>query len=70
MYKFLGLVVYLGFGNWDGILVNGLVYWFKDLLIMEGNFLDWIGLVYWIDKDILGLLVIVKIDEVLIVFGK
>lgn len=70
VHKPAGLVVHPGFGNWDGTLVNGLAYRFKDLPIMEGNSHDRIGLVHRIDKNTSGLLVIAKTDEALTALGK
>lgn len=70
VHKPAGLVVHPGFGNWDGTLVNGLAYRFKDLPIMEGNSHDRIGLVHRIDKNTSGLLVIAKTDEALSALGK
>jgi 23S rRNA pseudouridine1911/1915/1917 synthase len=57
-----GLVVHPGSGNWDGTLVNGLLYYFnsKDLPVMEGNTKQRPGLVHRIDKDTSGLMVIAK----------
>jgi len=70
VHKPAGLVVHPGFGNWDGTLVNGLAYRFKDLPLMEGNSHDRIGLVHRIDKNTSGLLVIAKTDEALSALGK
>lgn len=61
--KFVSFVVYFGVGNWIGILVNVLIYYCGDSLLGIGG-VKWFGIVYWIDKDILGFLVVVKMDEV------
>lgn len=57
--KLVGLVVYLGVGNYSGILVNVLL--FCDLLVVV---LLCVGIVYCLDKDISGVMVVVKILEV------
>jgi len=54
-----GLVVHPGFNNFDGTLVNGLVYHFNQLPELPGNS-GRPGLVHRIDKDTSGLLVISK----------
>ncbi len=54
-----GMVVHPGFNNWDGTLVNALIFHFKNLPEMEGNE-GRPGLVHRIDKDTSGLLVIAK----------
>jgi len=54
-----GLVVHPGFNNFDGTLVNGLVYHFNHLPELPGNN-GRPGLVHRIDKDTSGLLVISK----------
>ncbi len=54
-----GLVVHPGHGNYTGTLVNGLVYYLKDLsLFSEDDPRP--GLVHRIDKDTSGLLVVAK----------
>ena len=53
------LVVHPGFNNFDGTLVNGLVYHFNQLPELPGNS-GRPGLVHRIDKDTSGLLVISK----------
>lgn len=59
--KFQGMVVYLVFGYFNYILVNVLLY-YSLLLMINGEF--WLGIVYCIDKDIFGLLMVVKNDWV------
>lgn len=53
--KLKDLVVYLGVGNLDGIVLNVLFYYY--LLIVE---VLCVGIVYCLDKDIMGLMVVVK----------
>jgi 23S rRNA pseudouridine1911/1915/1917 synthase len=55
-----GLVVHPGHGNWDGTLVNALLYHFKDLAKGTEEFRP--GLVHRIDKNTSGLLVVAKDD--------
>lgn len=54
------MVVYFLVGYFKGILVNVLFYYVDYLLVI--NDVVWLGIVYWIDKDILGLLMVVKND--------
>lgn len=54
-----GMVVHPGYGNWNGTLVNALVYHFKQLPELPGND-GRPGLVHRIDKDTSGLLLISK----------
>lgn len=56
------MVVYLVLGNYNGMLVNVLLFYCKDLFSINGVIR--LGIVYRIDKDILGVLVIVKNDDV------
>ena len=53
------MVVHPAHENWEGTLVNALVYYLKDLPEMKGNE-GRPGLVHRIDKDTSGLLVIAK----------
>ena len=57
-----GLVVHPGFNNFNGTLVNGLVYHFNHLPELPGNS-GRPGLVHRIDKDTSGLLVISKNEK-------
>ena len=57
-----GLVVHPGFNNFNGTLVNGLVYHFNQLPELPGNN-GRPGLVHRIDKDTSGLLVISKNEK-------
>ena len=50
-----GLVVHPGVGNWEGTLVNGLLYYFGDKAYPY--------LVHRIDKDTSGLLLVAKTEE-------
>ena len=54
-----GMVVHPAFNNWNGTLVNALVYHFQQLPTMKDNE-GRPGLVHRIDKDTSGLLVIAK----------
>lgn len=60
--KFCGMVVYLVFGYYSGMFVNGLMVYCKDLFGINGVMC--FGIVYWIDKDIFGLFMVVKNDLV------
>jgi 23S rRNA pseudouridine1911/1915/1917 synthase len=55
-----GLVVHPGAGNWNGTLVNALVYHFDQLSGAAGRIRP--GIVHRIDKDTSGLLVVAKND--------
>ena len=55
-----GMVVHPGHGNYTGTLVNGLLYYFKNLPINSSNRP---GLVHRLDKDTSGLLVVAKNDN-------
>jgi 23S rRNA pseudouridine1911/1915/1917 synthase len=59
--KAAGMVVHPGFNNYDGTLVNALIYHFDHLPTASGDRRP--GLVHRIDKDTTGLLVIAK-DEI------
>lgn len=57
--KVAGMVVHPAHGNWDGTLVNALVYHFQNLpTSRHGEFRP--GLVHRIDKDTSGLMVVAK----------
>lgn len=60
--KDAGMVVHPGYGNWDGTLVNALVYHFSQLPQLSGND-GRPGLVHRIDKDTSGLLLISKNEK-------
>ncbi|RMB56202.1 RluA family pseudouridine synthase [Dokdonia sinensis] len=55
-----GMVVHPGHGNYDGTLINGLIYHFDNL---PNNSSERPGLVHRIDKDTSGLLVIAKTEH-------
>lgn len=59
--KEAGMVVHPGYNNWEGTLVNALVYHFQQLPEMQGNE-GRPGLVHRIDKDTSGLMVIAKTE--------
>ncbi len=59
--KEAGMVVHPGYGNYEGTLVNALVYHYKNLPMFNGDDAR-PGLVHRIDKDTSGLLVIAKND--------
>ena len=56
-----GMVVHPGAGNYEGTLVNGLMYEMDDLAEVNGEFRS--GIVHRIDKDTTGLLMVAKNDE-------
>lgn len=55
-----GMVVHPGHGNYEGTLINALIYHFDNL---PNNSSDRPGLVHRIDKDTTGLLVVAKTEE-------
>lgn len=57
--KLCDLVVYFGVGNLDGTVLNVLFYYY--LFIVD---VSCVGIVYRLDKDIIGLMVVVKIVSV------
>ena len=57
-----GLVVHPGNGNYNNTLVNGLMYYTKNLSNIGGEFRP--GIVHRIDKDTSGLLLIAKTNQV------
>lgn len=57
-----GLVVHPGAGNWDGTLVNALLYHCKDSLSGIGGVLR-PGIVHRLDKETSGLMVVAKNDR-------
>lgn len=56
-----GLVVHPGPGNWDGTLVNALLFHLDRLSHMGEDFRP--GIVHRLDKDTSGLMIIAKTDE-------
>lgn len=58
--KAAGMVVHPGHGNYEGTLINGLIYHFDNL---PNNSSERPGLVHRIDKDTSGLLVIAKTEH-------
>lgn len=58
------MVVHPGYGNFDGTLVNGLIYHFQNLPEMEGNE-GRPGLVHRLDKNTTGIMVIAKTEYAL-----
>jgi len=67
--KEAGMVVHPGYGNWDGTLVNALVFHFKQLPQLPGND-NRPGLVHRIDKDTSGLLLISKNEKAMTLLAK
>jgi 23S rRNA pseudouridine1911/1915/1917 synthase len=67
--KEAGMVVHPGYGNWDGTLVNALVFHFKQLPQLPGND-GRPGLVHRIDKDTSGLLLISKNEKAMTLLAK
>ena len=65
--KEAGMVVHPGFGNYDGTLVNGLAFHFKNLPNMGDETRP--GLVHRIDKNTSGLLVIAKNERSMTIMG-
>ena len=57
--KAAGMVVHPGHGNYEGTLINALIYHFENL---PNNSSDRPGLVHRIDKDTSGLLVVAKTE--------
>lgn len=57
--KVAGMVVHPGHGNWDGTLVNALLWHFKNIGHQELNPL----LVHRIDKDTSGIILVAKTEE-------
>ena len=57
-----GMVAHPAHGNWDGTLVNALVYHFQNLPTHRNGEIR-PGLVHRIDKDTSGLLVVAKTDQ-------
>lgn len=66
-----GMVVHPGFNNWDGTLINGLLYHLRghDLPTSDGEH-PRPGLVHRIDKDTSGLLVIAKTETAMTKLAK
>lgn len=64
-----GLVVHPGYANFNGTLLNGLVYYFQNKFDKNGNPII-PHLVHRIDKDTSGLLLIAKNEEAQIVLSK
>ena len=56
--KDYNMVVHPGAGNWDGTMVNALLYHIKDLKAIKGEIRP--GIVHRIDKETSGLLVVAK----------
>ena len=56
-----GLVVHPAHGNWDGTMVNALLYHIKDLSGINGELRP--GIVHRLDKDTSGVMVVAKNDR-------
>jgi 23S rRNA pseudouridine1911/1915/1917 synthase len=67
--KEAGMVVHPGYGNWNGTLVNALVFHFNQLPQLPGND-GRPGLVHRIDKDTSGLLLISKNEKAMTYLAK
>jgi len=67
--KEAGMVVHPGYGNWNGTLVNALVFHFSQLPQLPGND-GRPGLVHRIDKDTSGLLLISKNEKAMTYLAK
>ena len=68
--KNAGLVVHPGHGNYDGTLVNALLYHFDQLPELPSDYSGRPGLVHRIDKNTSGLLVVAKTENALTVLAK
>lgn len=67
--KEAGIVVHPGFGNYEGTLVNGLLYHFENLPEAKGNE-GRPGLVHRLDKNTTGLMVVAKTERALTLLAK
>ncbi|MDI9480259.1 MAG: RluA family pseudouridine synthase [Bacillota bacterium] len=56
-----GMVVHPAHGNWDGTMVNALLYHIKDLSGINGEIRP--GIVHRLDKDTSGVMVVAKNDQ-------
>jgi 23S rRNA pseudouridine1911/1915/1917 synthase len=68
--KEAGMVVHPGHGNYDGTLVNALVFHFEQLPELPSDYSGRPGLVHRIDKNTSGLLVIAKTENALTKLAK
>ena len=59
--KNYNMVVHPGAGNWDGTLVNALLFHIKDLKAIKGEIRP--GIVHRIDKETSGLLMVAKSEK-------
>ena len=57
-----GMVVHPAAGNWSGTFVNGLLYYCRDLIRLDGSIRP--GIVHRLDKDTSGILIAAKTLEV------
>ena len=67
--KRAGLVVHPGYGNFNGTLLNGLMYYYQDKMGKDGKPIV-PYLVHRIDKDTSGLLLVAKNEEAQVVLAK
>ena len=68
--KVAGMVVHPGHGNYDGTLVNALLYHFDQLPELPSDYAGRPGLVHRIDKNTSGLLVVAKTERALTKLAK
>ena len=68
--KEAGMVVHPGHGNYDGTLVNALIFHFEQLPELPSDYSGRPGLVHRIDKNTSGLLVIAKTENALTKLAK
>ena len=68
--KVAGMVVHPGHGNYDGTLVNALLYHFNQLPELPSDYAGRPGLVHRIDKNTSGLLVVAKTERALTKLAK
>jgi len=59
------MVVHPGYGNYDGTLVNALIYHFENLPEKSDNYYGRPGLVHRLDKHTTGLMVVAKTENAL-----
>lgn len=68
--KAANMVVHPGFGNYEGTLVNGLMYHFKHLPLFDTKEDIRPGLVHRLDKDTTGIMLIAKNEVALVKLSK
>ena len=61
--KAANTVVHPGYGNYDGTLVNALIYHFDNLPSLPSDYFGRPGLVHRLDKHTTGLMVVAKTEN-------